>query len=182
MADSKNQNNESVVKCPVDGCSEEKLARGIHLHVRQSSDAGHGIHGDIPDNLNFDDLTEVGTQSVKMDYPSEQTMDDVVRLCPYCGNAFKGYRGLKIHLGQKQGQGVHPDDATDITKEDTPVAHVDEDMNVIEIVEEGKMMPSTKRRISGDDSVPIEDVQELVRTLEGEGKDDFAQRIKDELL
>lgn len=183
MGDNKHHNKETVVKCPVEGCSHEGLSRGIHLHVRQSTGGGHGEHGDVPEHLDFDDLEKVGEKDVEMDYPDERTEEEVARLCPFCGSAYKGFRGLKIHVGQKAGQGVHPEDATDIEKEDTPVAHVDDDMNVIEIVEENELMPSTKRRITKEKAgVSQEDVADLIDELKEEGESEIAERIRKKLL
>jgi hypothetical protein len=183
MTSTQHTNEEKVVQCPVDGCEHEGLSRGIHLHVRQSSGGGHGPHGDTPESLDFDNLKEVGTKDVKMDYPDERTEEDVVRLCPYCGRAFNGFRGIKIHVGQKTGQGVHPEDATEITKNDCPIAHVDDDMNVIELVEENAIMPSTKQRIlNGNDSIPKSEVLEFIEGLEGDGEQELADRVRDGLL
>ncbi len=155
----------------------------MHLHVRQSSGDGHGPHGDVPENITFDDLEVVGQKNVDMDYPTDREEEDVVRLCPFCGRAFNGFRGIKIHVGQKQGQGVHPDDATEIEKSDCPIAHVDDDMNVIEVVEDNALMPSTKQRIlNDDDSIPKSDVLELIEGLEDEGDTETADRIRNELL
>jgi hypothetical protein len=182
MTKTKHNNKETVVKCPVNGCDHEGLSRGMHLHVRQSSGDGHGPNGDTPDNLNLDTLEVVGEQSVEMDYPDERAEEDVARLCPYCGGAFNGFRGIKIHVGQKAGQGVHPDDATDIEKDDCPIAHVDENMNVIELVEENEIMPSTKRRILEEDSVNENDVIELIEEFENEGDSQTADRIRSKLL
>lgn len=182
MTSTSHNNQESVVKCPVNGCDHEGLSRGIHLHVRQSSGDGHGPHGDTPEKLDFDDLEVVGEKGVKMDYPDERSEEDVVRLCPFCGSAFKGFRGIKIHVGQKRGQGVHPEDAIEITKDDCPIAHVDDDMNVIELVEENAIMPSTKRRIEGGNSIEYDDVVSLIEEFEDEGKNEAADRIRSELL
>lgn len=183
MDSTKHNNKESVVKCPVEGCDHEGLSRGIHLHVRQSSGNGHGEHGDVPDNISLSELEIVGEKNVKMDYPDSRSEEEVARLCPFCGHAYKGFRGIKIHVGQKAGQGVHPEDATDITKEDCPVAHVDDDMNVIEIVEENSLMPSTKKRIEVEsDSVSLEKVQQLIEELRNEGNEDAADKAENRLL
>lgn len=181
---SKNHNNkESVVKCPVDGCDYEGLSRGIHLHIHQSSGGGHGEHGDVPDNISLSELEVVGEKTVKMDYPDSRSEEEVARLCPFCGHAYKGYRGIKIHVGQKAGQGVHPEDATDIAKEDCPVAHVDDDMNVIEIVEENSLMPSTKKRIEAEsDSISLEVVQKFIEDLRSEGDEKAAEKVENRLL
>jgi len=77
-------NDERTVRCPVDGCDAEKLARGIHLHVRQSSGDGHGPQGEVPDSINFENLDTVGEQTVEMDYPEERNNEKEARLCPYC--------------------------------------------------------------------------------------------------
>jgi hypothetical protein len=182
MSDSDSQNTETVVKCPIDGCSHEGLSRGIHLHIRQSSGNGHGPNGEVPEHLDLSDLEVVGEKTVDVDYPEERDVEEVVRLCPYCGRAFNGFHGIKIHLGQKQGQGVHPDNIDDISKEDCPVAHVDDDMNVIEIVEENELMPSTKRRILDEDTVLVTEVEEFIESLEDEGESEFADRVRNELL
>jgi hypothetical protein len=179
----KHHNQENVVKCPVDGCDYEGLSRGIHLHIRQSSGKGHGENGDVPENIDLDNLEVVGTKDVEMDYPEHRKVEDVVRLCPYCGRAYSGFHGVKIHLGQKQGQGVHPSNATDIEKEDAPVAKVDEDMNVIEIVESRSIMPSTKRRIESEsNSVEKETVVNVVKLLEDQGMKEAADIVTEELL
>ena len=183
MGTTKHTNSEKVVKCPVEGCDHEGLSRGIHLHVRQSSGNGHGEHGDTPENLDFDNLETVGEKSVEMDYPDERTEEESARLCPYCGNAFKGFRGIKIHLGQKHGKGVHPDDATDIEKSDCPIARVDEDMNVIEIVEDKSIMPSTKKRIEAEsDSVSLEAVHQFIEDIRNEGHEQVAEKAESQLL
>lgn len=169
--------------CPVEGCDHEGLSRGIHLHVRQSSGNGHGDHGDTPEHLNFDNLEVVGEKDVEMDYPDERTEEESVRLCPFCGNAFKGFRGIKIHVGQKKGQGVHPDDATDIEKSDCPIARVDDDMNVIEIVEDNAIMPSTKKRIEREEkSVSFEEVHQFIEEIRNDGYNDVAEKAEAQLL
>lgn len=182
MGTKKNSNPEDIVKCPVEGCDHEGLSRGMHLHIRQSSGNGHGPHGDVPEHLDLSTLEKVGEQDVDIDYPETREIENVARLCPYCGRAFRGYQGVKIHLGQKKGQGVHPEDANETEKSETPIAHVDEDMNVIELVEEGAMMPSTKRRIEDEDSIKQEDVVDLIDEFEEEGNEDVADRIRAKLL
>lgn len=183
MTTSQHSNEENVVKCPVEGCPHTGLSRGMHLHVRQSSGDGHGENGDVPPNISLDDLEVVGTKEVQMDYPDERNEEDVVRLCPYCGRAFNGFRGIKIHVGQKVGQGVHPDNATDIEKEDCPIAHVDDDMNVIEIVEERSMMPSTKQRLKNEqETIKKAALLEIIEELENEGKQDAANKLRTNLL
>lgn len=183
MSKTNHHNDESVVRCPVKGCGYEGVSRGIHLHVMQSSGSGHGPNGDVPQGLDFEDLDVVGEKNVSMNYPDEQNVEDAARLCPFCGRAFNGIRGIKIHVGQKAGQGVHPDDATEITKKDCPIAHVDDDMNVIELVEDNAIMPSTKRRIKSDiDSISTDRVHEFIDSLRDGDEDEFADRVENELL
>lgn len=118
-----------------------------------------------------------------MDYPDKREDDETVRLCPYCGRAYQGFRGVKIHVGQKVGQGVHPDDATNIEIEDCPIAHVDEDMNVIEVVDAGSMMPSTKARIMDDvESVEKDKVLKFIEEMEAAGNSEAADRAEELLL
>lgn len=183
MVNCKHRNEETVVKCPVEECNHEGLSRGINLHVRQSSGDGHGPHGDVPDNLDFDNLTAVGEETVEYDYPEEREVENVARLCPFCGQAFNGFQGVKVHVGQKQGQGVHPEDATEVEKDDCPIAEVDDDMNVIEVVEERSLMPSTKRRITKENNSISEDkVLKFIEELKKEDEDEFAERVESSLL
>lgn len=182
MTKTSHTNKEDVVKCPIEGCTHDGLSRGIHLHVMQSSGNGHGPHGDIPEHLDFGSLETVGEKNVEMKYPDEQETSETVRLCPFCGRAFQGYRGLKIHLGQKVGHGVHPVDAKDVAKTDAPIAHVDDDMNVIEIVEEATLMPSTKRRLMNENSIPREKVIDFIEALTDGGHEQAAEMARNQLL
>lgn len=181
MPSVKHLNEENVVKCPVEGCSHTGLSRGMHLHVRQSSGNGHGPNGDVPEHLSFDNLEVVGTQEVEMNYPSERDVEDVARLCPFCRRPFSGYQGVMIHLGQMEGKENHPEDSSEqVEKDDCPVAHVDENRNVIEIVEEGSLMPSTKRRRTG--VVDRSDVVDFIEWLENHGYDDAVEKGEQMLL
>lgn len=153
----------------------------MHLHVRQSSGGGHGPHGDIPDSIDLDDLEVVGHQDVSVNYPDERNNEQVARLCPYCKQPFTGIQGIMIHLGQKGGSGVHPEDGPEkIEKEDCPVAKVDEDRNVIEVIEEGTLMPSTKRRRSG--VIDREKVIDFIEALEDRDIDDEIIELAEEMM
>ena len=107
------QNGERTVRCPLEGCNRELLARGVNLHIRQSSDNIHGPQGEVPEDVNLDEMETVGAKSVNVDYPEERNDDTNYVLCPFCYEIFKGQRGMKTHLSQKSGQGQHPDDATE---------------------------------------------------------------------
>lgn len=135
MSDKPSRNPEKVVKCPVEGCDAEKLARGMHLHVLRSVGNGHGEQGEIPDNVSLRDLEEVGTQEVEVNYPEEREVESVARLCPYCGNPFKGKNGVLIHLGQVAGRKDHPPNASRVHEpEDFPVVELDEDENIVSVI------------------------------------------------
>ena len=130
------RNKERVVKCPVEGCAAEKLARGIHLHVLQSAGNGHGEQGEIPDGISFDDLEDAGTQKVEVNYPEEREVESVARLCPYCSVPFKGKHGVLIHLGQVAGRKNHPPNASRVHEpEDFPIVKLDDDENIISVVD-----------------------------------------------
>jgi len=137
MSPSEQPNRENVVKCPVEGCDSEKLSRGMHLHVRQSVGNGHGEQGEIPEDVEFDNLEKVGTQEVEVNYPEEREVEMVARLCPYCREPFKGKNGVLIHLGQLAGKKNHPSNGSDVHEaEDFPVAELDEYGNIIGLVTE----------------------------------------------
>lgn len=182
---------EKVVKCPVPNCEAEKLRRSIHLHIRQSSGGGHGEHGDTPDtykDMDTSELEVVGVKNVNFNYPDERDeQDDTVRLCPYCGQSFDGYRSLAIHVGQaanKPEEEKHPEDASDkLEPENAPIAQVDAKNDVIEIVKEGNLMPSTKHRIlSESEGVSPERIQDFIDELKEEGHLKFARRVENKLL
>lgn len=129
------RNSEMVVKCPVEGCDAEKLARGMHLHVLRSVGVGHGEQGEIPEGLSFEDLKPVGVQEVEVNYPTEREVEKVARLCPYCGKPFTGKHGVMIHLGQIAGRKNHPPNASKLHEpEDFAVVELDENENVVGVV------------------------------------------------
>ncbi len=118
-----------------------------------------------------------------MDYPSERKGEDVARLCPFCRRPFSGYQGVMIHLGQIAGKENHPEDATEIVdKEDCPVAHVDENRNVVEVIEEGdpELMPSTEDRRDG--SVPRAEVIAYIEWAESNDHLTAANKAREMLL
>lgn len=182
----KHKNNERTVKCPVEECGEEKLARGIHLHVSRKSGDGHGESGETPKSVNLDNLETVGTREVEMDYPEERDSEQVARLCPYCERPFRGKHGVMIHLGQVAGRKNHPKDASEQHEpNDFAIVHVDEDENVVEVVEEGTTMPSTDRRREREanlGSLSEEQVRDYIEGLREQGLDDEADRAEQMLL
>lgn len=140
------EGGEKVVLCPIEGCDAEQLARGIHLHILQSSGGGHGEQGDIPPGVTLDDLDEVGRQSVDVNYPDERETEAVARICPYCGRPFKGKNGVSIHLGLVAGRKDHPPNASALHEPaDFPVVEVDDDENVVaDISSQQSAVPDTE--------------------------------------
>jgi hypothetical protein len=66
---SQKSNHETIARCPVKQCSAERFSRGMALHVYNSVGRGHGRHGKIPENIDFDNLETVGSGEVSIDYP-----------------------------------------------------------------------------------------------------------------
>jgi hypothetical protein len=173
------RNDERTVRCPVEGCDAEKLARGIHLHVRQSAGDGHGPQGDTPDHIDFDNLETVGTESVAMDYPDERDTENVARLCPYCAQPCQGKNGVLIHLGQMEGRQNHPPDAADLhSEEDFPIVEVDERGNIISVADE----PVDRRESDSEKAVSRQRVYHLIAEFMAHGDTLAAQRVRRHLL
>lgn len=140
-------NDERTVHCPVGGCDETPLARGVHLHVMRSVGDGHGPQGEVPEHLDFENLETAGTRAVSMDYPEHRQTEQVARLCPFCDQPFRGKQGVQIHLGQVAGRNGHPEDARDrYDPDDYPIAHVDEHGNVVDTIPGETMLPTTRQR------------------------------------
>jgi uncharacterized C2H2 Zn-finger protein len=130
------RDGERVVRCPVEGCHAEKLARGMHLHILRSSDAAHGEQGEIPAGVTLDNLEEVGRESVDIDYPESRASESVARMCPYCSSPFKGKGGVMRHLGLVEGRKDHPPNANALHEpEDFVKVRLDKDDNVVGVVE-----------------------------------------------
>lgn len=164
-------NAERTVHCPIEGCDETPLARGVHLHVRQSSADGHGSRGEVPSGITFDDLETAGQRNVSLDYPEHRQTEDTARLCPYCKQAFRGKQGVMIHLGQVTGRNGHPDDAQDTDASELPIAHVDEHNNVLDVVEGEEHLPATEERLAEEETEAV-----LTRLREAGILDDEEER------
>jgi len=182
------KNDETTVRCPVDGCDEEPLSRGLHLHVLRTSGDGHGPYNELPEDVDLDAAEEVGSREVEMEYPEERETEQVARLCPYCRQVFNGKEGLMIHLGWFAGRKNHPEDALEQhDPEDFAIVHVDENENVVEVVEEGTSMPSTERRREREadpdlGSLSPEKVREYIKGLREQGMEEEADRAEQMLL
>ncbi|QGX95837.1 hypothetical protein EI982_14125 [Haloplanus rallus] len=169
------RDGERVVRCPVEGCDAEKLARGIHLHILRSSDAAHGDQGEYPDGVTLDNLEEVGRESVDVDYPESRASESVSRRCPYCRQHFSGKNGVLIHLGQLAGRKNHPEGASELHEpEDFAVIRLDEDENVISVVKNAPVV------YSGDpDEMNESDGKEAFATFSREQMDHLYRVISD---
>lgn len=184
----KHTNKEKTVKCPVEGCEAETLARGLHLHVMRTSGNGHGPQNELPEDVDLDKAEEVGSREVQMEYPEERDSEQVARLCPYCERPYRGKHGVMIHLGQVAGRKNHPEDATEQHEpEDFAIVHVDENENVVEVVEEGTSMPSTERRREREadpelGSLSPEKVRAYIEDLREQGMEQEAERAEKMLL
>ena len=175
------RNDERVVRCPVDGCDAEVLARGINLHILRSRGNGHGPQGEVPDCISLDHLETVGAREVELNYPEERRVESVARLCPYCGKPFKGKHGVLIHLGQIKGRKNHPHNASEIHQpEDFPVVELDENNNVIAVVE-GES-PSSSGIDPHEKTIEAERVYRYIADLLADGKRDEAAAARDRLL
>lgn len=176
------KNQEKTVICPVEGCDKEALARGLHLHVRQSSGGGHGDSRSVPDHLNLDDAEVVGDREVEMEYPDERDIEEVARLCPYCERPYRGKQGVMIHLGQTAGRKDHPEDAAERhDMSDFPIVKVDDDGNIVERIDGDTKMPSTERR-QENGQPDKEDVREYIAGLREQGLDEQAEQAEQMLL
>jgi hypothetical protein len=174
------RNDERTVRCPVEGCGKEVLARGVHLHVRQSSGDGHGPQGDVPDEISLENLETVGEQKVEMDYPDERDTERHARLCPYCSQTFEGVQGMMIHLGQIAGRNNHPSDPQDRHEpRDFPRVEVDADGNIKEAVDTPAATP-----MDGDEkgAVPRTRVFRLIAGLLADDEMRTAHRVRRALL
>ena len=79
------------------------------------------------------------------------------------------------------GRKNHPEDGADqIDASDLPIAHVDENDNVIEIIEdpgESVTMPSTEQRRERE-SMPPDEVEQLAGNLREKGLDEEAEKLE----
>lgn len=178
------RSSETVVKCPVEGCDEEKLSRGIYLHVRQSKGGGHGSQGEIPTGLNLDNLETAGTQEVSMDYPDTRKTESIRRECPYCKEVFRGKRGAMVHLGRVAGEGEHPEhpklkhDGSDFD-----IVRTDNSGSVVNRIESGTMLPATEERLLREEEASLrERVETYISDLRDRGMDKEAERAEAQML
>jgi hypothetical protein len=179
----KHRNREKTVICPVEGCDQEVLSRGLHLHVRQSTSGDHGPQGEIPSDVDLDKAEPAGEKEVEMEYPEERDVEEVFRLCPYCRQPFRGKHNAMIHLGQTAGRKNHPENPKERhDPEDLPIVQVDDDKNVVEFVEEGTSMPSTERRQEREEPPDHDEVREQIEDLREQGLDEMADKFEQMLL
>ena len=178
MTGKENTNTEErIVKCPVDRCGSENLARGIHLHIRQSEGNGHGEHGEIPEGINLSNLETVGRKDVETEYPQDREEDNIPRLCPYCNRTFQGERGIKLHLQHIDGKENHPEGISEgYHEKQFPQVSLDKDGNVIEYSNEHLQQENP------DCTVPIVRAYKLIGALLAEDKLEAAVVARETLL
>jgi len=188
MSDNSNnhKNDEKAVNCPVEGCKKEVLARGLHLHVRQSGGGNHGESGEVPENVDLEDAKEAGTQEVEMEYPESRDSEKVARLCPYCERPFRGKHGVMIHLGQIKGRKDHPENGPELHEpEDFDIVEVDDKGNVESVIEKGEAesLSTTEQRIeNGGSDESTERIMKHIEELREKGLEEEAERAKEMLL
>jgi len=174
------RNDERTVKCPVEGCDATPLARGINLHIMRSAGDGHGPQGEVPDDIDTDDLETVGAKEVEMDYPEERESEGIARLCPYCGTPFHGKNGVLIHLGQVAGRKNHPENAGEQhDPDDFPAVLLDDNQNILAVVDEDSPTPGNEPH---ERAVEAERVYRYIADLLTNGKRDEAARARSRLL
>jgi len=182
----KHKNNEKAVKCPVNGCNKETLARGLHLHVRQSGSGNHGESGEVPEGVDLETAKKTGTQEVEMDYPESRDSEEVARLCPYCERPFTGKHGVMIHLGLTKGRKDHPEDGPDRHEpEDFDIVDVDDRGNIENVVQEGNVesLPTTEQRKQKDGANnSMSQVKKHIKDLRERGLEEEAKRAEQMLL
>lgn len=132
-------NSEDMVECPVEGCNEEVLARGLYMHLFQTDDPpgeAHYPRYEEPPYLDMEDLKITGETDVTMDFPENIELDDTYYLDTYTGQAYQGKRGLMIHLGQTAGRNNIPEDVTERhDAQDFPIVDIDDDGNITDVYE-----------------------------------------------
>jgi len=137
----RNDNREDRVSCPVDGCRQEVLARGLYMHIFQTDDSqgkGHYSRGRLPPEIDEDEIKITGSEKVDIDYPDTVEIEDTMYLDTYTGKAYQGKRGLMVHLGQMGGKNNIPEDVTDRHDAvDFPIVEVDDDGNITEVIKKG---------------------------------------------
>lgn len=101
---------ESVKKCPY--CDARVLSRSLHGHVRFKSDEAHGARGEVPDGFDPDNAEEVGKVPISVSVSKPVPENERIR-CKFCDETFKGWQGLRTHLGMKDGDGPHPNNVSD---------------------------------------------------------------------
>lgn len=140
-------NEKETVDCPVENCSQKPLARGLFMHIYQTDDPpgeGHWPRYEVPPDLNVDEVKMTSKREAEADYPEIQDIDEIYYLDTYTGKAYRGKRGLMIHLGQRAGKDNIPDDVTDRHEADEfPIVDVDDNGNITEVIKpaEGTVPP-----------------------------------------
>lgn len=181
-----------MVTCPIEGCDEETLARGLFMHIYQTNDSkneGHYPRFEIPPDIDEEEIKVTGEKDVEIDYPDHQELENAYYLDTYTGKAYQGKRGLMVHLGQLAGRDNIPEDVTerhDAT--DFPVVEVDDDGNITEVLQwPNTDVPSLEPYLPWYDSeegyVPKKEVRNLIEEIKETPTGTIsADKIEDRLL
>lgn len=116
---------EPIRKCAY--CGEEKKSRGLHAHVMNTNGNGHGSYRKVPDGFKASDAEIVGYENIdKRETVSDTKSGKELILCRICGDSSKGMHGFNIHVKKMAGKENHPEDPTEITKENYRAIPTDE--------------------------------------------------------
>jgi hypothetical protein len=108
------------------------------MHIFQTDDPAGEAHyprGEVPPHLDEEEIKVTGKQEVDVDYPTDVDLSKEMYLDTYTGKAYKGRRGLMVHLGQRAGKDNIPADVTDKHEaDDFPIVEVDDAGNITEVL------------------------------------------------
>lgn len=105
------RNDEPVRECPY--CGEEHAGRGMYNHVNLTDGNGHAPAGEVPDGFDVSDAPITDHQGVTLNRDSEYQTDHTRWVCNFCGSTHKGKSGLGVHLRNKAGNPLHPEELAD---------------------------------------------------------------------
>lgn len=126
----KHTNSEPVRQCPY--CDWTGASRGLTFHVLNKNDDDHGEKHELPPDFTASEAEIVGYEDVEVNMPEHYNTSKRKRyVCDYCGKICRGSGGLKVHLSHLEGDGVHPEDASDRDADTFPTFVVDEDGKLV---------------------------------------------------
>lgn len=183
---------EDLVKCPVDGCDEEFVKRGLFMHIWSTDDSpgkGHRPRESIPPDLNLEEVDITGKTTIKNSYPDTVELDNAEYFDTYTGKTYQGKRGLMVHLGQLAGENNIPEDVTErFEADDFPVVETDENGNITEVLKWGSdKVPPVEPYLPWFDNtdsgyIHRKKVREIVQEAKKKGSKIDPEQIEQELL